>query len=453
MTGVKSDHKVIIIGAGLSGLATALACSKAGLSVRLFEGAGHAGGRCRSFYDKSLERKIDNGNHFIMSANHHARQYLKRVGAEDQLTSPPGALYPFVDVKTGERWSIRFNKGPIPLWAFGAKTRIPGTKLGDYLAGLKIALAGETQSVSDAVGIDDKRANAEGISPDDDKKQNHYLYDRLWEPLTLAVLNTTPQIGQAKLLWSVLKETFALGGQACTPMTAHDGLGTAFVEPAIKTLENENVDIRFGARLRGLKRDETSRKITALEFSNETINIDDKTHVVIALPPSRLKQVMPELDPPNDDASILNVHFLAPKPLPREALGEGFFIGMLSSDAQWAVIHDDVVSLTVSASHAIGMDEVPNSEVADNLWRETCVALNLGDMAYTKVRVIREKRATFDQSPQGVAKRLKTKTAYDNLFLAGDHIDTGVPATIEGAIRSGNKAADMVLKHIDKSEI
>ncbi len=425
-----TNPDVVIVGAGLSGLATALACSKQGKNVTLYEGAGHAGGRCRSFHDKYLDRKIDNGNHFIMSANRHASDYLKRVGAQDQLTSPPFALYPFIDVKTGERWTTRFNEGPIPFWVLDKKTRIPGTKISDYLVGLKIAFAGKQTTVGDVIGIDDS---------------NHdLLYKRLWEPLSLAVLNTTPQIGQAKLLWSVLRETFALGGQACTPMTGKNGLGAAFIDPAVATLEREGVTIRFGARLRSLQR--SGNRITGLEFTGDTIAIDEYTQVVIALPPSRLKQVMPELDPPDDDSSILNVHFLAPRSLPRDALGKGFFIGMLNSDAQWAVIHDDVVSLTVSASHAIGMDDVPNEEVAQRLWRETCVALELGDMKYNKVRVIREKRATFDQSPSGVAKRLKPETPYVNLFLAGDHIDTGVPATIEGAIRSGNKAAGLLQK-------
>ncbi len=431
----------IVIGAGLSGLAASLAISAAGKKVHLFEGAGHAGGRCRSFHDKYLDRKIDNGNHFIMSANKQARAYLERIGASDQLTSPPFALYPFVDVKSQERWTLRFNEGPIPFWAFDQKTRIPGTKLSNYLAGLKIAMAGKSDSVAKAVGLGD--ANSATSKHAQPAQGNALLYKRLWEPLTLAVLNTTPQLGQAKLLWSVLRQTFALGGQSCIPMTGKNGLGAAFIEPAVQTLKQEGVDISFGARLRGLER--KAGHISALEFSNETIEVKPTTAVIIALPPSRLKQVMPELDPPGDDASILNVHFLAPKPLPRRALGEGFFIGMLNSDAQWAVIHDDIVSLTVSASHAIGMDDVPNDEVAERLWRETCIALELGDMRYEKVRVIREKRATFDQSPDGVAKRLKPRTAYQNLFLAGDHIDTGVPATIEGAIRSGNNAASFAL--------
>ncbi|MEX0644441.1 MAG: FAD-dependent oxidoreductase, partial [Parvularculaceae bacterium] len=168
--------------------------------------------------------------------------------------------------------------------------------------------------------------------------------------------------------------------------------------------------------------------------------------VILALPPSRLKQLMPELDPPDDNASILNVHYRTRAPVPTTALGGGPFIGMLSADAQWAFVRGDVVSLTVSASHAIGMDDVPNAKVVDDLWRETQVALLLGGMPYEAVRVIRERRATPDQSPAGAAKRLKPETSVANLTLAGDHTDTGVPATIEGSIRSGDRAAEMVLK-------
>ncbi|MEL6507616.1 MAG: hydroxysqualene dehydroxylase HpnE [Pseudomonadota bacterium] len=423
---------IFIVGAGLAGLAAALAASAQGKRVRLFEGAGHAGGRCRSFHDRYLDRRIDNGNHFIMTANRDALAYLTRVGARDQLTHPPYALYPFVDLATDERWTLRFTEGPIPFWVFDRKTRIPGTRVGDYLGGIKLAFAGPDETVADIV--------LSGQDKGQDT-QRDLMFKRMWEPLTLAVLNTTPKIGQADLLWAVLSRTFALGGQAAIPMTARDGLGTAFVDPALETLRREGVDMTFGARLRGLH--EAAGKVTGLQFSSEEVPVGENDQVILALPPSRLRQVMPDVDPPHDDASILNVHFKAPAPVDRRALGKGFFLGMLSSDAQWAVIHGDIISLTVSAAHAIGMDEVPNHEVADRLWAETCQALQLGDMAYEKVRVIREKRATFDQSPAGANKRLPARTRFPNLWLAGDHTQTGLPATIEGAILSGNKAAHL----------
>lgn len=424
------DGKVYIIGAGLSGLAAAVRLVESGRKVVLFDAAGHAGGRCRSFYDKSLDRVIDNGNHLIMSGNHAALDYLKRIGSENPLIGPAHADYPFIDVKTGARWTVRINDGPIPFWVFDRKARVPGSSLLDYMRAGAIALAGKQETVSDVVD------------------EKNILYSRFWEPLTLAVLNTTPAQGQAKLLWSVIRETFALGGKACRPLVAREGLGPAFIEPAVKLLQKKGAKICFNERLRALSIEDG--RVTSLNFTGEAAHLGPNDEVILAVTPSRLKQLLPELDPPDDNASILNVHYRLAAPAPRAVLGDSPFIGMISSDAHWAFVRDDVVSLTVSASHAIGMDDVPNRQAADDMWRETQVALGLGDMRYEAVRVIRERRATPDQSPAGAAKRLKPKTAIANLTLAGDHTDTGVPATIEGSIRSGNRAAELVMKKNNK---
>ncbi|MEE2692121.1 MAG: hydroxysqualene dehydroxylase HpnE [Pseudomonadota bacterium] len=415
---------VHIIGAGLSGLAAAAALAERGIKSVVYDAAGHAGGRCRSFYDRTLDRTIDNGNHLIMSGNRHALDYLKRVGAKDPLIGPEDASYPFVDIKTGERWTVRINDGPIPFWAFDKKARVPGTNLLDYVKAAGIALAKPHQTVADVV-------DAKSL-----------LYARFWEPLTLAALNTTPQIGQGKLLWSVIRETFLLGGEASRPLVAREGLGPSFIDPAVAYLASRGAAVLLNRRLRALWIDNGC--VTSLDFPEGKVDVNDGDEVILAVPPSRLKQLMPELDPPDDNASILNVHYRTPAPVPPEKLGGSPFIGMVSSDAQWVFVRDDVVSLTVSASHAIGMDEVPNAKVVDDLWRETQIGLGLGDTPYEAVRVIRERRATPDQSPAGAAKRLKAETKVANLTLAGDHTDTGVPATIEGSIRSGDKAAGVV---------
>lgn len=416
-----------VIGAGLAGLAAAVGGVERGWSVRVYEGAGHPGGRCRSFYDRTLDRTIDNGNHLIMSGNKSALGFLERIGVgRDVLTGPDGAQYPFVDVSTGARWSVRINDGPIPFWVFDPSSRVPDTKLTDYLKALPIALAGSDKTVDDVV----------------DKES--VLYKAFWEPLTLAVLNTSTAHGSAQLLWSVIRETFALGGKACRPLTAKTGLGHAFVDPAVKWLEAKGATVSLNTMIKELKLE--GDRVVGFSSVTEDMALGPDDRLVLAIPPSRLKSLLPELDPPEDDASILNVHYRLPFAAPTEKLGGSPFIGMVSSDGQWAFVRDDVVSLTTSASHKIGLDATPNKEAADRIWAETRVALGLGDnAAYDAVRVIRERRATPDQSPAGVAKRLKPRQRWENLILAGDHTDTGVPATIEGSIRSGDRAAATAL--------
>lgn len=415
---------VHVVGAGLSGLSAAVRLADHGAKVIVYEAAGHAGGRCRTFHDRTLGREIDNGNHLIMSGNHAALDYLQRIGSRDALTGPSDAAYPFVDVRTGDRWRVRINDGFIPFWVLDRTARVPDTNFIDYLKSAAIAFSREDETVADRVGKGD------------------ILYSRFWEPMTLAVLNTTPEQGQARLLWSVIRETFLLGGKASRPLAARKGLGPAFIDPALRRLSEQGAEIRFNARLRTLETDDG--RAQRLDFGDEKVALGDGEAVVLAVPPSRLKQLLPELDPPADNASILNVHYRTPSPVPMRALGDAPFIGMLSSNAHWAFVRDDVVSLTVSASHAIGADDIPNDEAAKSMWREAQTALDLGDMPFEAVRVIRERRATPDQSPAAAAKRLDPETKWRNLVLAGDHTATGIPATIEGSIRSGDRAASII---------
>ncbi len=423
---MNNSSTAYIVGAGLSGLAAAVRLAESGRKVELFDSAGHAGGRCRTFYDKTLDRMIDNGNHLIMSGNNAALDYLKRIGAKDPLTGPTNARYPFVDIATGKRWDVEINEGLFPSWIFNENKRVPGSSVMDYIKAAGIMFAGPDATVADVVD------------------ENNVLYKAFWEPLTLAVLNTTPHIGQAKLLRSVIIRTFALGGGPSRPLAAREGLGPAFIDPAIKFLQGQGAKVHFNARLRDVGCE--NARLTSLEFTTDKIELQGGDEVIFALPPSRLKQLMPEFDPPEDNASILNVHYRIALADPLPAFGDSPLLGMVSSDAQWAFMRDDVISLTVSASHAIGLDDVPNKEVVDRLWRETQIGLDIQNMPYEAVRVIRERRATPDQSPGAVAKRVKAETQYVNLTLAGDHTDTGLPATIEGSIRSGDKAASLVLK-------
>ncbi|MEL7173915.1 MAG: FAD-dependent oxidoreductase, partial [Pseudomonadota bacterium] len=192
--------------------------------------------------------------------------------------------------------------------------------------------------------------------------------------------------------------------------------------------------------------EEVGGNAQALETSAGRVPVGPHETVILALPPSRLVNVLPGLSPPRDDGAILNAHFVVNAP---ERLAQcPPLTGVLGSLAQWIFIRGDVVSVTVSAADALGIMATPRDELVSKLWAETRAALALGETNHTCARIIVEKRATFDQSPEGVAKRLRSSTPLRNVFLAGDSTDTGLPATIEGAVLSGETAAKHALGHV-----
>lgn len=415
-----TDKTIHIIGAGLAGLSTATILAGQGQRVALYEAAAQAGGRCRTFWDPRLERHVDNGNHLLLSGNRSARAYLQRIGGEDRMTTLPEAAFPFADLAANTQWQVHLNAGPLPWWVASRKRRIPGTRLMDYLRGAGLALAGASRTVADVV------------------RDRGPIWTNFWEPLTLAALNTTPERGAAPLLWRVLSETFARGAAHARPMLAPKGLGTALVDPAIDHLARFGVAIDYDHALKGVTTMEG--RLSALHFANgRTVELGPRDHVVAALPPTRLKAAMPWITGPRDDAAILNAHFVIDDPKRLDGLAP--ITGLINARAHWVFIKGDVVSLTVSAADRLGVMDLAPDELMPMLWDETCRGLGLGDATYLQGRINKERRATIDQSPAENAKRPAAKTTLVNLTLAGDATRTGLPATIEGAIRSGETAA------------
>ena len=223
-----------VVGAGLAGLAAAVALADTGRCVIIYEAAPHAGGRCRSYFDAELGYRIDNGNHLLLAGNQAALDYLGRIGACDSLEGPPEAVFPFVDAATGERWTVRPNSGALPWWVLSAKRRVPHTRARDYLAALALRRADPSATIAAVL----------------DPRQE--LFGRLWEPLAVAALNTGAEQGSATLFWRMLAETLGRGGAACRPLLPRVGLSESFVEPALARLRAKGAEIRFGARLRAL---------------------------------------------------------------------------------------------------------------------------------------------------------------------------------------------------------
>ena len=404
---------VHIVGAGLSGLAAAVALSKGPRAIVLHEGARQAGGRCRSYFDATLGMEIDNGNHLLLSGNSSARAFCRSIGTEDQLAGPAEAVFPFFDLDTGARWSVRPNAGPLPWWVFCANRRVPGTKAIDYLALARLLTTDTTATIG-------SRLACSGT-----------LYRKLWQPFLLAALNTDPPESSAALAGAVIRETLAKGGRACRPLIAAKGLGSAFVDPAIRFLEGKGADVRLGHPLRALAGDKGA--VTALEFDDETIPLGPDDRVILAVPPPAAAALLPGLSVPVKFRSIVNAHF---KMSPPAALPP--ILGVIGGTVEWIFAFPDRVSITISGADRLL--EIPRETLIETLWSDVKAAAGI-EAPLPPWQIIRERRATFAATPEEDAKRPGPETRFANCFLAGDWTATGLPATIEGSIRSGNRAA------------
>lgn len=410
-----SDGTAYVIGAGLAGLSAAVALAEKGMRVEVCESAGQAGGRCRSYFDATLGMTIDNGNHLVLSGNASTMEYLRAIGAQNALVGPDNANASFVDLASGKRWTIKPSDGPVPFWLFDKNSRVPGTHTLDYLELARLLTANGDKTIGEVLSCKGP------------------LWNCLLEPFFLAALNTKPEIGSAALAAQLVRETFAKGGRAFRPRIAHPTLAAAFVEPALAHLSNKGVRVRLGERLKVIVCD--LNRATALEIADRTEPLSPGDVVVLATPPWVTGELLPDVPVPDEFCAIVNAHFkFAPPP---ETPG---MLGLIGGTAEWVFAFSDRISVTVSgADHLVDMGR---EELAELLWADVAKVHGLPE-ELPPWQIVKEKRATFAATPAQVKKRAKTATRWKNLVLAGDWTDTGLPSTIEGAIRSGYKAAEL----------
>ncbi|WP_243370320.1 hydroxysqualene dehydroxylase [Microvirga solisilvae] len=395
-----------IIGAGIAGLSAALAVTREGGEAVLYEASPRPGGRCRTVHPSDAFSH-DNGTHVLFTANRRTMKLLKAVGARDRWVEPEKKGLPIYDLRTGAMRRIGLSP-----WSWLWPSRRPrGLGIADLTRIMRLAFPLQECSVASIIG-------------------DRPIMDNLIGPLTIAMLNTPPNVASAKRLALALRHL--LWPRAGRLLIAKNGLSGDLVQPAVETLQARDVPILTGQRLRSLITQ--GERVVGLSLTDRAIALGPEDQIILALPPYEIERLLPTLPVPQRFEAILNVHFRL------KGFEKPRFIGCLGALTQWLLVRRDHVSVTIAAAEA--MMHANADDIAAIVWREIApvlreLGLDVSIDSQPEARVVKERRATIRQAAMPLPQPPVRPLA--NLALAGDWIGA-LPTTIESAVASGEEA-------------
>ena len=400
----------------MSGLSAAVHASKKNIKVEIHESAKFPGGRCRSFYDTKLKTDIDNGNHLVFSANENFKEFCEIIGTTSSLKELPPELY-FFDFDSKDKWNLNFSTSFYKL-LFDKNNLIPKTKLKDYLSFLKFFFVSQNSSVFKIVG-------------------QSKIFKTFWEPLTIGVMNTDPSKASAKVLSNVLKKTLFRGPKYCKVLQPIENWNNTLIEPAINHIINKGGKIFYSDILRKIVI--SKNKVSELWFTNKKIYLKDNDKVLISIPPTNLSKILNGNNLPKEYNTILNIHFKVKTEY--IAFFKKPIVGFVNSISQWLFVKNDHLSITVSDANSL--NNMDSNILVNKVWEEICSYLNK-KINFESFQIVREKKATYVQSPNNINLVRNFEKKPENLLIAGDWTQYNLPCTIEASILSGKKAIDII---------
>ncbi|MBK9181860.1 MAG: FAD-dependent oxidoreductase [Ignavibacteria bacterium] len=427
----------LVIGGGWSGIAAAMGLAMRGCEVVLVEERPYLGGRARSFVDRQSGDEIDNGQHVMMGCYHDLLRVVRELGTEHILERQKALTVAFVD-PSGIHDVLDASRLPGKAGIAVGMLMLRGIGLRSRLAGLRLALRISLGSVT-GKGMSCAEFLAQQSQPDD-------IIRRFWEPIVLATLNAPLEKASASLLVEVMRLAF-LGSTTDAQLLIPTAGLSALLEPFPRWMQENNGRIMTSTSVDRLV--VSDGEIRSAELSNGTsLSVDA---VISAVPQRALSRLLAtselpdDLPPPPEMSPIISVYLWYDKPwMPYD------FAAALGTTVQWVFdkrrTRNGLVALTVSAGHGIVAE--PSEDIISLCDKELRLLFpELSSILLINGVVIKEKWATPLFTPLDDEKRVECGTpSARNLFLAGDWTRTGLPATLEGAVRSGFTASDAVLK-------
>ena len=422
--------KCVVIGGGIAGLTSAVYLSKAGLKVELIESSNKLGGRAYSFLDKKTGSIIDNGQHILMGCYEETLKLIKIINAEDNLIYQDRFSIPFLN-SNAEHFRLEATNLFYPLNLLMGLLNYNLLKFEDKFSLIMffIKLPFSNRNTTKDLTVQ------EWLHRENQSENSIKVF---WEIICVGTLNANIKKASAELFSNILKKIFLKGEKGATMVVPKFGLSETYCNPANEFLLKKNVKINFSENVTGLKiENNTVKKI----ITTKRI-IDDFDYVISAVPLHSLLKFHKNEDLEKIDfeySCILTIHIW----LKENTLNEKFY-GLVDSPVHWIFNHNDHLTLVISdANYLLVKDK---TEIYEMCLAELKKYITISEDNIAEYKIIKEKRATFIPAPTILDKRPNAKTEIDNLFLAGDWTNTGLPATLEGAVVSGKTTAELVQK-------
>ena len=457
---------VVVIGAGFAGLSAAVRLAGAGLKVVVLEEAPRLGGRATSFTDKTTGDHIDNGQHALFGCYRETYAFLRAIGTDALAPLDPKLSLVMADT-TGRRAALSCPPLPAPMHLMAGVLAWSALPLADRWSTAKMApflrQARKRGAAAAAAEVPEHLTVAAWLSS---MGQGPVVREWLWHPLALAALNQSPEVAGARAFARVLGELFSAEADASALGVPTVPLDALYAEPAARFVKARGGRVlrRTPARLSAEK---TSGGFWVATTLKKPPDVFSAPAVICAVPWHALGALWPDRPPEGMAPIISQVNELASEPIVSVNLwfDRPFLtdrqVGLVGTHFHWA-FGNDVGCLfrqetggkdtrrhfrvAMVASGARDLLRQDNDALVALAERELgqCVP-GARSARRTHALVVRAPRATFSVAP-GAPARPGTVTPVPGLFLAGDWTDTGLPGTIEGAVRSGHAAAAAVLR-------
>lgn len=447
---------VVVVGGGFAGLAAATRLVEEGARVTLLEKRGQLGGRAYSVVDEATGDVVDNGQHLFMGCYRATRAFLDRIGTADKLRLQERLHVAFVDVDSGQSSRLASARLPGPLSLVAGLFGFSSLSWRDKVAMLKVAAAIQFPSRLMPPATDWE--TVDGWL--DRVGQSAAARRAFFHPLAIATLNDDPRTASAKMLEAVLREAFFAGsttGDASRLGMARVGLSDLYVDDARAWLAARGATVRVQAPVERVLVERGVARGVALR-GGEVVHADA---VIAACPPPALVQLVDAewrdgetwwagLDKLTT-SPIVSLHLWLDRLVTDEEI-----IGCVGSPLHWVFNRNRLVSvrdpsrshLSLVVSAARGLVERPADELVQLLVGE--LGRVLPEAARARVvhaRLIKERDATIAHTSGSEGLRPRCQSPVEGLFAAGDYVRTGLPATIESAVRAADDAAQLALAY------